>query len=916
MPSVWVLGTYRLDPAAFTLERDGEAVALQRRPLDLLLYLIGRPGQVVSHDELKRVVWGGVNVSAGALSTAVYEARTALADLDRAPSDRWIETVRGRGFRYRGPATRVADATEGPATPPFIGREPLCADLCGDVRRLQSGRGGVRVVEGLAGMGKTRLVQEVTRSPGTAAVLTVYCERGGPPHWPWMQLLRELGRRNGGSPSGEPSWLIDAPAGDLASEFRFERLDRMLQTLTRATELVPLVLVFEDLQWSDVPSLELLESVGRHLGSLPVLILATHRVGEEAGDPVRAWTRSPHIRCDRLDPLSAGELYLLAGALIGKLPSPEFVGWIHKHSGGVPLMVRELADSFDGDETALPDVPQLAHLLLARRFEGLSREARRAIAVAALCGERFDVPLVEAAAGREAGDDRGWLREGMAGGILVADPRQPLRYAFRHTLLRDAARGGLTPGEAAEWHGRLARVLEQLHPDPDGAAVSQLARHSGAAALLEGDLTRPLRYALLAARHASEVFAWEDVRVHTEHALAWLPFTAPGPARESREVEAALLRCAGITPYSGHVEESEALLRRIGPALARTEDPRPRALAEGFRFANARSLGDFTSALGCADRVADLPGMAPVAECWRLGVASLAGRLTAATALPDWEDALGDDPAFIAYARLCGRDPEVDRLGLTAFASWGLGRDTDALERAGRAVRWADDRGDARSRIWALFMLCMLHDLRRDWAALAELAPVVDEQTTRHGITPWLGVGTALSIWARARAEGAPMPSGSQFASILRERGHASNVSLRTMLLLLSSRIFSSGGDLAGAEEAARDGLACCARTEERHVAPELERQLARVLACRGDAPGARQARERALERAREQGHVVAEIRARSDRIAAGERVAADRPRLRALRKRVGARIGPHERALLDRLAVSSARAGPEATPP
>ena len=291
-----------------------------------------------------------------------------------------------------------------------------------------------------------------------------------------------------------------------------------------------------------------------------------------------------------------------------------------------------------------------------------------------------------------------------------------------------------------------------------------------------------------------------------------------------------------------------------------------------------------------------------MATCWRLGVASLAGDLEEAIEPPAFEDDLGDDDRFATYARLCGRDPEVDRLGLTAFACWGLGRDAEALERTERAVRWAEDHGDARSGIWALFMQCMLHELRRDWPALALRAPEIDVQAARHRVTPWLGVGTALAQWAHSRERAEPVFPGAMFATILRDRGHSSNVSLRTMLLLLSSRVYEGASELAGAEGAARDGLAYCEKTDERHMAPELERQLARVLAATGREAEAREARHRAIEVAREQGNVVSEVRTRVDRIEAGAGDPGDPARLRTLRKRVGARFGPHERQLLDRL--------------
>ena len=93
MAGMWLLGPYRLDPVSFSLERGGDPVALQRRPFDLLLYLVARRDRVVSRDELLREVWGGLSVVDGAVSTAVYEVRAALGDLQRSGKERWIATV-------------------------------------------------------------------------------------------------------------------------------------------------------------------------------------------------------------------------------------------------------------------------------------------------------------------------------------------------------------------------------------------------------------------------------------------------------------------------------------------------------------------------------------------------------------------------------------------------------------------------------------------------------------------------------------------------------------------------------------------------------------------------------------------------------------------------------------------------------
>lgn len=895
---MWVIDSYRLDPNSFSLTREGEPIALQRRPLDLLLYLIARRDEVVLRDELLSEIWGGVVVSDGALSTAIYEIRAALGDLERAPGDRWVATVRGRGFRFIGPAQEVIP--EAPVdSVPFVGRQEIAQELARDAARAASGHGGVHVVEGLAGIGKTRLIQEVTRKITGADVFTVFCEPAAPPFWPWVQLARALspGETAG---SRDSSWLAETDTADERSSRHFERVEQMTDLLTRAAKKRPLVLIVEDLHWADGSSIELLDSLASRIATRAVQIFATLRTEEHAFGSAWKLTSSPSIKRDRLEPLQVADLFRFIGSILGKIPSPELVGWIRENSGGVPLMVRELAEqiAIAGEQTSM--VPELAQRIFARRFDGLADETRFALGVAALCGERFDVPLVEAAAEGFLPEDRKWILEGLEKGVLNRLPDHPLRFAFRHALLRDAAEGLLSQSKAAEWHGRLAVVIERQHPDPRGAALSQLAHHSAAAAIVDKNLERPLHYALLAARRAIDVFAWEDVRVHSEHILGWIEYTPPGAQRDSHELEAALLRCAGIASYSGHVEETAALLARIEPLRERASgdhtDKRTSALVEAFRFANARNLGDYDEAFAGANAVDEIGGLMEVTDCWRVGLASVAGNFHEATFDAEWGESLPQNPQFAPFARRCGRDPGVDRLGLSAFAFWARGRDADAVRAAERAVRWAEEYGDARGKVWALFILCLLHDLRRDWTALRTLAPEIDQHAQRHDITPWLGVGGGFNFWGSVRENADHDLPGNPLASILRDRGHATSSSLRTALLMLASRIFTWDGDHETAEATVREGLAFCERTDERFMHAELQRQLGKLRMIQGDPTGAQRAWQRAIEIAREQGHIVAEIRTLVVRLERG-----DRDRLAELQRSVGPQLGPWERSLLDR---------------
>jgi len=900
---VWKLGSHRLDPTAFTLECEGEPVALARRPFDLLLYLVVHRERVVSREELLREVWGGVAVVDGAVSTAVYELRAALGDPARPREERWIETVRGRGFRFRGPVKELdAPARLAPGDPsPFVGRGRALSTLRGRVADAAAGRGSALVVQGRAGMGKTRLVQELAGGLGEARLAAVQCEEGAPPLWPWSELMRGLADGEDRASAAGFEQAEDA-VGPGDPGLHFQRIAALHRCLEQASRARPLVLVIEDLHWADPSSLALLDAVSRKLGSLPVLLVATERSEADADGALRDGVEPLDVERLRLEPLSVLSLYGLVEALLHRVPSPELVGWIHRHGQGVPLMVRELTERIAEEGESLVDVPRIAQRLFARRFEALDPPTREALGVASLCGVRFDAPLVEAAAGEALGSDRAWIREGLRAGVLVAVGEHPLRFAFRHALLRDAAEGLLAATDVPGWHGRIADALERQRPDPKGAALSRLARHSAASAVERPDVEAPLRYGLLAARRAAGVLDWAEVASHASHVLGWIEFRPAGPERDAQEIEAALLRCAAIAYASGHVEETASLLERVAPLLERSADPRQRVLAEAFAMANARCAGDYAPARALAERASAVPGLEEVAACWRVVAASLAGELDAATQEPDWGDALPGEPRFHEFARLCGRDPGIDRLGLSAFAFWARGRDALAVSRAERAVTWAEDSGDARGRIWALFLLCTLHELRRDWGEVQRRAQEIDAASARGGVDSWLGFGSGMRLWAEARSRQQHGRSLGPLAAVLRDRARSSSTSLKSPLLLLASRVFEGCGDLEGAEGAARDAVAWSERSEERFLAPELHRQLGHVLGRRDDAPaGAASASlRRAVEIARAQGHVVGELRGLADLAAAGEATGAESERLRALRDAHAATLGPRERAAAD----------------
>ncbi|MBK7949742.1 MAG: AAA family ATPase [Deltaproteobacteria bacterium] len=891
---MWRIGNFEVDPRTFALRRERAAVEIQRRPLDLLLFLVERRDRIVSRAELLSHVWGGVAVSEGAVSTAVYELRDALGDLDRPASKRWIQTIRGRGFRYRGPEPERLEERRGRGGLPFVCRGATCAELVQAIRAGEQGRGSLQLIEGVAGIGKTRLVEEALADANPASVATAWCELGAPAYWLWSQWIEAWARE------GIPSTVALASKGALTEQDdirgHFARARAFEHVLAEAAQTRPRVLVAEDLHWADPPSLALLESVAPRLEGRGIVILATRRTDEASSAPTRLGALSS-VHRHPLGPLSAPDIYSILQALHGRYPSADVVGFVLERSGGIPLYVIELATGLE-DLDRVPSRPTASPTrLLDRKFEGLAPQTRRALAIAALCGERFDVMLVEDVARDALPADRAWILEAESEGILAPDPSLPTRFFFRHALLRDAAEAGLGAEEAAHWHLRIGEAIERRHPEAAGHVATTLARHFAAAARILPEPTRPLRHALVAAREAASLQVWPQVAVHCEHALGWIDALAPDAERDRLTLEAALLRCAAISGQEDYVQETQTLLARIEPELARAGGEQERALVAGFRYACARHFPRPDDLVRVADPVEDIDWLRPAVDCWKVVLASMAGQLATARQPAPAES---DSVPLRGFRARAGWDPWSEQAGYSAFACFAAGQDAEAVARSERAIQIAEERGDVRGILWTRFLAMLLSDLRDDWPRMLAAAEPMETLGQTHGITPWLGAGFGFSIWANVRQANKKNDVGCErIGKIIRSRGNAPNSSPRTLVLLIASRVLAWASLKDLAREALKDALAIAAASQERFLLAELLRN--RALLCEERDPKAREDWARAVEIALEQGAVVFELRARADRVAAGAETPDDPKRLAAIGRDLARSLAPVDRGRLDR---------------
>lgn len=280
------------------------------------------------------------------------------------------------------------------------------------------GGGGVVLLAGEAGMGKTALAAEAVvfaKARGAVAVWGACWEGDGAPgFWPWIQVVRELagdsGEETGRAVLAELTRATGARGGILGDEsaVRLRTYDVAVRYLRGRAAQRPLVVVVDDLQWADVSSLRLLVFLARHLRDAAVLVIGTYRDVEVAvGDhPVRRLLGELAGQAElvQLAGLTAGEVGELLEMVCGEQPPTVLVRAVHDRTGGNPFFVRQIARLLASqgaplDRAPVTGVPPAVGDVLSRRLARLPAEVMDLLAVASVVGRRFGIAMVAAVAG-------------------------------------------------------------------------------------------------------------------------------------------------------------------------------------------------------------------------------------------------------------------------------------------------------------------------------------------------------------------------------------------------------------------------------------------------------------------------------------------------------------------------------------
>ncbi|MGW6281062.1 helix-turn-helix transcriptional regulator [Kribbella sp. NPDC055071] len=422
---------------------------------------------------------------------------------------------------------------------PLVGRSSEMAALLSAVDDAKTRHAGAVLLSGDAGVGKTRLLDEVATGAHERGfgVLVGHCTDFGDAGLPYLAFTEIFGRLAGDRPDLVESVLTNFPAiGRLLPTHRLlgaqpspqdGQLDRaalfdaVLGAFTALATSEPLLVIIEDAHWADDSTRDLIGFLITRLTSQRLTLVVSYRSDDlhrrhPLRRPIAEWSRNPRVRRVNLAPFDANESRILLSSLLTEpLPESE-VRRILERAGGNAFFTEELvAAASMGDGEVVP--PDLADLLLVR-LDPLSDDARQVARVIAVAGRRVPHDLLTAVADLPDRELDEALRELIDAHII--DVPTSDRYYFRHALLAEAVYDDLLPGERVRQH---AAYVQALKDQTVSGTAAELAGH----ATRSHNLPEAFEARVRAGEEAISVAAPQEALKHYELALELYPNRSP-----------------------------------------------------------------------------------------------------------------------------------------------------------------------------------------------------------------------------------------------------------------------------------------------------------------------------------------------------------------------------------------------------
>lgn len=924
VPGELHFGSFRLLGPHGPLFANGRVVELPRKPLALLWMLARRAGEVVSKDEILNEVWPQVVVSEGVVSATLRDLRRALGDDVRVP--RYIATAHRIGYRFIAAVTdqpgsverRVsAEALELPPPEPpaahgLVGRAAEQARLMACYRAAAAGQRQLVFVTGEAGIGKTRLVESFLAhiegdAPAGARIGHGQCIEhygAGEPYLPILEAVTRLGRQDGHGGllallrQHAPTWVPQLPGlfgqqPQQATPHAAGSLQRMLREMADAIDLAAadqlLVLVLEDMHWSDRSTVDWLTMLAHRRERARLLVIATCRpveliVNEHPLKQVKQELVARHaaseIALARLGTADVHDYVALRLRQHGAVP--DLAAAVMRRSQGLPLFMVHLTDELQRQPDAAatldrrPPSGGIAELIESQ-VARLAPQQRETLEAASVAGAEFATDSVAAALQHSPAAVEQVLetlaRQGQfieaRGLVSWHDGTVGGRYGFRHDLVREGLYRRLGSARRARLHGAIGTRLALAYGAHASDIAAELALHFESAQ----DPWRGAQHRREAGGKALQRYAHREALTHAGQGLALLAAMPPAtPGLEEAELQLRLIKGAAQLAVCGFgAPEVEATYTRalaLGIALQDTAAIGP-ALSGLYNLYLTRAA--FAQVQRIADQVmAQLrrqpdPVLTMLAHNVLGSTKLFVGGGAAALEHVDKTLALYQPAAHGHLAASYGEDPAIASHHYAALARWVVG-DAEAAEHhlvAGftLARRLLHPFGDAQM-LWVEAVIALDDgDLGRVDRATATL----DALCAEHGFALWQAGGWILR--GAALAGRGQHEEGRQLTDAgLRAWHEAGTLLTLPHALAVAARVQVLAGRVGAAARLLDEALALAQRTGEHWYGPELHRLQGEVSLLQPEA-GARDAAESTARAAASFERAIAQAQAQRSRL-------------------------------------------------
>ena len=793
---------------------------LRPKAFAVLDYLLGHPGRLVTKEELLNAVWPGTFVGEAVLKVAIRQVREAIGDDPQSP--RFIETAHRRGYRFIGPVReseqtpaqeqeiRNNHAASGPqlraddSSQRVVGRDEAMSRMRNWLEKMLGGERQIVFVTGEAGIGKTALVDTFARS--IAADRSMRICRGqcleqygtSEAYLPVLEAVGRLCREDRQLVdvlrAHAPMWLLQMPslvsASDrelLSREVFGATRERMLREMGEALEALtadkPLVLILEDLHWSDYSTLDLISYLARQRQAAPLMLIGTYRTAELilSGHPLKAVKREllAKQQCEEL-PLEYLSEEAVTQYLSVRFPANRFpvqlAGLIHKRTEGNPLFMVNAVDYLVAEgliaeheeecwelvveiENVQVGVPDSIKQMIERQIDHLDTNEQRTLEAASVAGAEFSTLSVAAGLGEDQASveercdvlarQRQFIQD--CGVQALPNGEAVTRYGFIHALYQNVLYERVSPSRRVQLHRRIGEQGEMLYGERAREIAAELAMHFERGS----NYKQAVKYLQQAADNDIRRFAYQDAVGLSRRGLELLWRLPDTPERAEQELCLQLTLGVPLIATEGYAApdvgtvylKARELCQQLG------ETPDVSEVLWGLRtfytvraeLGTAREIAE--EFLRLAERL-PYPGLAMRGH-WALEITFMHLGEFALT-MEHFEKALSlYDPAqHLDDAFLYAQNPGVAMRCFAAWALWFLGQPDQALDRIQEALTQARELSEPQGLAQLLFFGAILHQLRREERRAQEHAEAAIAVSREHGLALYQSMATITRGWA------------------------------------------------------------------------------------------------------------------------------------------------------------------------